>query len=190
MRTMPRTDEDASLVAASQSGDRAAYETLVRRHARAAARFAHRLLGNREDAEDVVQDAFAKAYGNLGAFRGDASFKTWLLHIVLHLGQDQLRRRKRRPVEGLEGVDPPSREPEPERDAATRDELLALREAVDDLPPRQRTALALKVYEGLSYPEVARVLGTSVESARVYLSLARQSIRRRVERAERRRGER
>lgn len=190
MRTMPRTHEDAPLVAASRRGERAAYETLVRRHARAAARLAHRLLGNREDAEDVVQDAFAKAYVNLATFREEASFRTWLLHIVMHLCHDHLRRRERRgPTLGLDGVEPATRDAGPGRDAQARDELRSLREAVDDLPPRQRAALVLKVVEGLPYDEVARALGTTVESARVYLSLARQSIRRRVERAARRRGE-
>ncbi|MFG0316767.1 MAG: RNA polymerase sigma factor [Planctomycetota bacterium JB042] len=190
MRTMPRTHEDAPLVAASRRGERAAYETLVRRHARAAARLAHRLLGNREDAEDVVQDAFAKAFVNLGTFREEASFRTWLLHIVMHLCHDQLRRRERRgPTLGLDGVEPTTPDAGPGRDAQARDELRSLREAVDALPPRQRAALVLKVVEGLPYDEVARALGTTVESARVYLSLARQSIRRRVERAARRRGE-
>lgn len=187
MRTMPRTNEDAPLVAASQRGDRTAYETLVRRHARAAARLALRQLGNREDAEDVVQEAFAKAFVSLASFRGEASFRTWILHITMNMCHDHLRRRRRSgPIARLDGTEPAASGAGPARDAQARDQLESLRAAVDDLPPRQRTALLLKVYEGLPYDEVARVLGTTVESARVYLSLARQSIRRRLERAARR----
>ena len=191
MRTMPRTDEDAPLVAAARSGDRRSFETLVRRHARAAARLANRLLGNREDAEDVVQEAFAKAYQKLDAFRGDASFRTWVSHITMHLCHDRLRVRQRRgAMVALDGVDPvpdpTAGGAAPERHAEARDDLALLRRAVDDLPPRQKSALVLKVYEGLPYDEVAKALGTTVASARVYLSLARQSIRRRLERAERR----
>lgn len=187
---MPHVDDDLLYVRRSQEGDTRAFAELVRRHARPAARLAIRLLGNREDAEDAVQDAFAKAFASLGRFRAEASFKTWLLHIVLNQAQDQLRRRKRRgPLAAAEPVAEASARsdrPDPLRHAAANDDVRVLNEALDGLPPRQRVALLLKVYEGLPYEEVAVALGTTVPAARVYLSLARQSLRRRFERAERR----
>lgn len=183
---MTRTDRDTLLVAAAQAGDREAFEDLVRRNARAAARLAGRLLGNPEDAEDVVQESFTRAYQSLAAFRGDASFRTWVLQITLNISHDHLRRRQRRRSEEtdlLRQLDlAPCRTPGPQRRATARDEVSVLNEAVADLPARQKAALLLKVYEGLSYTEVAEVLGTTIGAARVYLALARQSLRKRFER--------
>ncbi|MFH0945108.1 MAG: RNA polymerase sigma factor [Planctomycetota bacterium] len=194
MRTeaMTKADLDAPLVAAARNGDRAALEQLIRRHARAAARLAGRLLGNREDAEDVVQESFTKAYLNLGSFRERATFRTWLLRITLNLATDLLRQRSRRPSpgglagQGLEG--PPSGAAGPSRRAETREQIDHLHQALCDLPPRQKTALQLKIYEGLTYEEIAAVLGTTEGAARVYLTLARQSLRRRFEQVGKSRG--
>lgn len=179
------TSEDALLVAQAKAGDRAAFDGLVRRHSRPCVRLAARLTGNREDAEDVVQEAFAKAYRFLDRFREDASFRTWMLRITLHQAKDNLRRRVRR--QGMATmtslIDPEVAAPAagPGRTAEARDEVSRLRAALDDLPARQKAALLLKVYEGLPYDEVADALGTTVAAARVYLSLARQSLRRRFD---------
>lgn len=188
MRTaaMALTSEDALLLAQARIGDRRAFEELVRRHARAAARLAARLLESREDAEDVVQEAFTNAYLALASFREDASFKTWVLHITFNLAQDQLRKRARREraigKERPEGAGFPCPAAGPAQRASAREDVERLKNALDDLPPRQKAALLLKVYEGLSYAEVAAVLGTTRAAARVYVSLARQSLRRRFER--------
>ncbi len=187
MRTaaMALTGEDALLLAAARTGDRSAFEQLVRRHARAAARIASRLLESREDAEDVVQDAFTNAFLALASFRGHASFKTWILHITFNLAQDQIRQRARRERTfgrgGHDGAALPCPAAGPARHAAARDDAEHLQRVLEELPPRQKAALLLKVYEGLAYAEVAAVLGTTPGAARVYVSLARQSLRRRCE---------
>jgi len=184
LMTQP-TSEDAPLIAAAKAGDLAAFDGLVRRHSRPCARLAKRLTGNREDAEDVVQEAFAKAYRFLERFREDASFRTWMLRITLHQAKDLLRRRNRRDqMATMTTIADPgvaTSSPGPIRTAEARDEVERLRIALDDLPARQKAALLLKVYEGLPYDEVAEALGTTVAAARVYLSLARQSLRRRFE---------
>ena len=185
LEAMSQTELDAPLIAAARKGDTAPLEQLIRRHARAAARLAGRLLGNREDAEDVVQESFTRAFLNLEKFREKASFRTWLLKITLNVATDVLRKRSRRPGlgdlvgQGTEG--PPSPAAGPSRRAEARDQLDHLNQALHDLPPRQKTALQLKIYEGLSYAEIASVLGTTEGAARVYLTLARQSLRRRFE---------
>lgn len=183
---MAETDADAPLVAAARRGDRAAFEELVRRHARPAQRLAARLVGNREDGEDVVQEAFTKAFQNLASFRGDAAFRTWILHITLNQAQDHLRSRRRRPAGASDAAalcdEIAERRAGPNRDAAAREEASELRRAVDELPPRQKAALLLRIYEGMPYREVARVLGTTIAASRVYLALARQSLRRRFDR--------
>lgn len=179
------TSEDAPLIAAAKAGDLDAFDGLVRRHGRACARLAQRLTGSREDAEDVVQEAFAKAFRFLERFREDASFRTWMLRITLHQAKDVLRRRCRRDqmatMTTLKDPEVESTHAGPTRTAEARDEVARLRLALDELPARQRAALLLKVYEGLPYNEVAEALGTTVAAARVYLSLARQSLRRRFE---------
>lgn len=173
-------DVDASLVAKARRGDLGAFDELVRLHSRMAGRLALRLLGNREDAEDAVQDAFAKAWSHLADFRGDASFRTWVLHITANVAQDLLRKRGRRAGRAdAELEEAVSELDSPRRTAEARDHLALLREAVDALPPRQRLALLLRIYEGLDYEDVAAVLGTTVNATRVYLALARQSLRRR-----------
>lgn len=182
--TLPqRCDEDSLLVTAAKTGDREAFSSLIRRHARTAARLAHRLLKNREDAEDVVQEAFARAFRKIDTFRGDATFRTWILQVTLNEAYDHLRRRKQRSgsQEDLEALLPELADrmaPTPHRISSSRDDLDAVTRALEDLPPRQKTALVLKIYEGLSYPEVAQVMGITVLATRVYLSLARQSLRR------------
>ncbi len=185
-RTM--TDLDAALVHAAKRGDRSAFEQLVTIHARAAGRLAERLVRSREDAEDVVQEAFVRAYTHLDSFRADSSFKTWLYRIVLSVAQDQLRRRGRS-LAGLENSGRTGREPvdvetvasraESTAASESRDRIEQLRAAIETLPHKQRAALFLKVYDGLSHQEVARAIGSTVGAARVYLALARQSLRRR-----------
>ena len=183
VEVMTTTDEDQRLIDAARAGRRSAFDELVRRHARPAARLAGRLVGNREDAEDVVQEAFARAFQHLDGFRGGSSFRTWLLRITVHQSQDLLRRRSRSRVTTRDPAlgEPLSNEPGPARRTESRDSVKRLTDALDELPPRQKAALFLKVYEGMSYDEVAAALGTTVAAARVYLWLARQSIRRRFE---------
>jgi RNA polymerase sigma factor (sigma-70 family) len=179
-RRMTDLELDARLVATALSGDRGAFEELVARHARIAGRLATRLVRNREDAEDVVQESFVKAYTHLADFRLDAPFRAWLLRIVMSVAHDHLRSRARRswslagqPIEGLAIDQDSSDKP------ISRDRIDAMRGAIDELPSKQRAALLLKVYEGLSHQEVARVIGSTAGATRVYLALARQSLRRR-----------
>lgn len=178
---MSDVELDTRLVATAQSGDRAAFEQLVARHARVAGRFAAQIVKNREDAEDVVQEAFVRAYTHLAGFRGEASFRSWLLRIVLGVAQDHLRRRSRRIAQ--HSIDPAIEVVSLDRESSDRpervDRIAILRSAIDDLPTKQKAALLLKVYEGLSHQEVAKVIGSTSGATRVYLALARQSLRRR-----------
>ncbi len=183
---MSTLDADRPLVIAAQGGDTAAFAELVKRHSRACFRLAAKTLGNAEDAEDVVQETFTRVYQSLPRFRGDASFLTWALRITHHLAHDHLRGRRRRSAAIEPAVEAPQEAPDraagPARESAARDDAAALRIALDLLPVRQKTALFLKVWEGLPYTEIARVLGTTVGAARVYLSLARRELRRRLAR--------
>ncbi|MBK6941886.1 MAG: sigma-70 family RNA polymerase sigma factor [Planctomycetes bacterium] len=175
------TDEDAPLVARARAGDRAAFDALVIRHARCVARLARRVVGNAEDAEDVVQETFVRVFQHLQNFRGRSSFRTWSMHIALNLAHDRLRTRRRTPsprdlAAGIAPLDSLA----PDHAANGRDDRAALERAVADLPPRQRLTLLMKVVDGLTHVDIAKVLGTTESAARVYLSMARSTLRRRL----------
>lgn len=174
-------DEDAPLVARARSGDRAAFDALVVRHARSVARLARRVVGNAEDAEDVVQETFVRVYQHLANFRGQATFRTWSMHIALNLAQDRLRARARTPSpRDLAAGVAPTESDAPDQAARGRDDAARLEQAMAELPPRQRLALLMKVVDGLAHVDIAKVLGTTESAARVYLSMARATLRRRL----------
>lgn len=171
------TDLETTRISAAKGGDRVAFEALIREHARAAGRLAYRLCGSRDDAEDIVQDAFVKAFFRLDTYRGDAAFRTWLLRIVFAAAHDSLRNRARH-GKAIDSARTQVRS-ETMPDPSQRERLDAVRRAIEDLPAKQRAALHLKIYEDLDHSEIARVIGSTTASARVYLALARQSLRRR-----------
>lgn len=176
---MSDVELDARLVATAQRGDRRSFERLVAKHARVAGRLAQHIVRNREDAEDVVQEAFVRAYVHLAGFRGESSFRSWLLRIVFSAAHDHLRLRRRgAPALDLAAVSGPVDLESSERPERL-DRIAMLRRAIEELPEKQRAALLLKVYEGLSHDEVARVIRSTAGATRVYLALARQSLRRR-----------
>jgi len=193
----PRRAErnDAELVARAQQGDHAAFGELVDRHRRAVYRAALAALGSPADAEDAAQDAFISAYQRLGSFRGDASFKTWLLTIAWNQALNRRRsliRWWRRTVrssareeqdrlegqEDLEGL--PSGDPSPEQavsDAQLRHDIVA---EIRALPPKLRDALLLAQAGEYSYEEIAVILGTAVGTIKWRVSEARRVIKKRL----------
>lgn len=180
-------DPDAARVLAARGGDGAAFAALVARHQDRVYGLALRLVGNAEDAREVAQDAFVRAFGALGDFRGDASFSSWLYRIVVNLARNRLRDRQRRgrnlavSLEGLRASHPghelpASAEMNP-RLAAERAELEGLLdEALDALNPEFREAFVLRVHEGLPYAEIASVLGCPVGTVRSRLNGARKKL--------------
>ena len=171
-----RGASDLELVAQWKSGDERAATELVSRHAQALARFASS-FGAREDVDDLVQDTFVRAFQSLEGFRGESSFRTWLFTIERRLLLDRRRAEKRRPsrVEVQEG------------DAATEydplDMLVAgeaanrVQDAMKRLSPTQREVFALRVSEGLSYREIAEVVGTTEGAARVHYHNAMRAVK-------------
>lgn len=175
-----RTDETGELVARAKSGERQAFDELVRLTHGDAFGLALRLTGNEEDARDVVQDAYLRAYKGLARFRGDARFSTWLYRIVANCASTQSSRKRRHrhdelPDEALLA------ETRPDNDPALRGEFLALRDeletAVADLPDRLRAVVVLRDVYGLPHEAIANELGISVSSSKVRLHRARQRLR-------------
>ena len=169
-------DPDAELLARMAGGDEAAFRTLTVRKLPRLHGLALRLLGDPAEADDVAQDAFLRTWRQAGAWRpGQARFDTWLHRVVLNLCYDRLRRRRETPV-----ADPPEQvDPALPADQRIEGDETARRvqAALARLPPRQREAIMLQIYQELSNIEIAEVLGVSVEALESLLSRARRALR-------------
>lgn len=152
---------------------RRAFGRLVREHAVILHGLARRLATHPEDAEDLVQETFLRAWKDRGRFRGDADIGTWLYRILLNVCLDRRRRHARLLRWGRAPRRPP---PDPLRQAARRDLLDRVFEAVAGLPGRQRECLLLRVRAGLSYREVAEVMGIGEGGVKSHLVQARRTL--------------
>ena len=185
----PANDE-TRLVDAARSGDVGAFEQLVKRYDRNVFRIAQHITQNREDAEDVVQDAFLKAFQNLGQFQGQSKFYTWLVLIAVNEALMRLRRRRpERMVSIDEDVktedDSIPREiadwsPNPEQLYNQGELKEILQKTIQGLPPSFRTVFILRDVEGLSTEETADALGLSVPDVKSRLLRARLQLRERL----------
>src|SRR6202158_2793692 len=190
----PKVDEPVSdeltLVQAAKNGDVSAFEELVRRYDRNVFRIAQHITQNREDAEDVVQDAFLKAYTNLSQFQGQSKFYTWLVRIAVNEALMKLRpRRPERMVLLDEDVNTEensvprevadwSPNPEQQYNQAELKEILS--KTIQGLPPSFRTVFVLRDVEGLSTEETAAALELSVPAVKSRLLRARLQLRERL----------
>lgn len=172
--------DDSELVAAAQDGSRDAFEELVRRHHATVHTLARRLVGNQEDAHDVVQEAFLRAYKGLGGFRGDAQFSTWMYRITANCAATQMGRASKHRHDELDDDDGlvderPEHDPELSADAASFRERLD--EAIQRLPPRLRAVVMLRdVYE-MPHEAIAAELGITESAAKVRLHRARKKLK-------------
>lgn len=159
--------DDALLTVRAGEGDEDAFETLVRRHGQVLLQLAQRLLGNRADAEDAVQDSFVNAWRRLPEFRGDSAFLTWMYRIVTNRCLNLLR--SRRPVTDLDSLPEPAA-PEhatsPARAAESSAALDALYGVLSQLPAEQRACWVLRELHGLSYDDIAAAVGISRTAVR------------------------
>src|SRR6266540_2813111 len=152
---------DAAAVARARAGDREAFRTLVERHSRTVFRLAFRMTGNEEDAEDVVQETFLKAYRNLQKFAGQSEFSTWLHRIAANCAVDALRRRlprekQERPLEA-EALEAATSGPSPER-VVFGSEFQRVARSLEGLSAMERAAFVLRHFEGRTIAEIGRTL--------------------------------
>lgn len=179
-------DSDNALVKRARDGEFEAFELLFERHRQLVYRFAYQMVPRRDDAEDIVQEAFVRAYQNLHRYRDEAKFTTWLLRIVSNLCTDQARMKNRR--EALEqqeasgalvwmtegNVDDPVGDLEQER------RVKVLRTALSALPAHHRQVIVLRDLEEREYSEIAGILGCTVGGAKLRVLRARRALRDRV----------
>jgi len=190
-------EEDRGLIAKAQAGDTAAFRSLVERHQRRAYAIAYSLVRDEHDARELVQDAFLRVFKGLGTFQNNSSFFTWLYRIVTNLSIDLMRKPGRSPGGGLglsdlggkgdgdpesDGVDFPllSRiDGSDPVDVLRRREIAArIQSALDALPPYHRSVIVMREVEGLSYDEMAHVMGVSKGTIMSRLFHARQKLQR------------
>lgn len=189
--SLPRTpaDDDRSLAQDAARGDRRAFDRLVARYLDRTLRICVRLVGNLEDAEDAVQETFVRAHARLKSFAGRSTFGTWITSIALRLCSDveRARRSRRRHVGELPSDFDLDRDAHAPRSASPalqseqRETVRDVEAALARLPRRLRVALTLRTIEGLDYEEVARVMGTTIRSARLYVWEARQRLARELD---------
>ena len=165
---------DESLMQAAGRGDLQAFEEIVHRHQAWAWRVAYRFLGHEEDAADVVQDAFLRLLDAASRYRPTAGFKTYLYQIISRLCLD--RAKKKQPLYLREIPEIPDPSPDAGEAMVHNETAAAVRVALDALPPRQRMAVILKYYEGLSYADIAKAMGITVKAVERLLDRARKML--------------
>ena len=182
---MGRSDEE--LVEACQAGEASAFDVLVARWEDRIRGAAYRFLGSEEEAKDVAQEAFLKAYRALGSFKREARFSSWLYQIATNLCRDRLRRRRTRAavsLEELEETGPVIVETRPGAHEQLQQLDLArvVRRAVHTLPEEQREVVILKEYQGLTFLEIAQALDVPVSTVKTRLYRGLGQLRLRLER--------
>ena len=172
--------EDRELVVRFQRGDETAFNELVARHRQEVYFLALGLTGTREDAEDLAQDAFVRAYEGLLKFRGRASFRTWMYRIALNLCLNEIRKRKIRQMLSLENVGfmLASRERGADEVVEGEERQQRLMAAIGRLPPKQKRVFILRYFAELPHGEIAEITGREVGTVKANYFQAVQRLRR------------
>ncbi|HKM39400.1 MAG TPA: sigma-70 family RNA polymerase sigma factor [bacterium] len=175
---------DETLVRRSRKGDKEAFSILVERYQKKIYNLAYRLVSNTDDAYDITQEAFYRAYVRIKSFRGGSSFATWLYRIATNVSYDELRRRKNRPTVSIDDFGP-NKPALTIADQATgpAEECLSsliqqqLQEMIFSLPLQQRAAVVLRDIQGLSYDEISQILHCSLGTVKSRISRGRRALR-------------
>ncbi len=159
-----------------RAGDHKAFQDLVRPHLQGLLALAGRQTGDAHWAEDLVQEVLVRAYGGLGAFRGDSTLRTWLFRILVRLASEPQRWQHRERAGSLTGEIPDHLDLMPDQTALSRELGHRIDEAMERLSPRQRMALHLRAVEGMDYGAIAAVLECTNAAARMSVLAARRSV--------------
>jgi len=177
---------DQQLVERAQHGDKHAFELLVVKYQRKLGRLLSRFIRNPSEVEDVVQEAFIKAYRALPSFRGESAFYTWLYRIGINAAKNYLVSEGRRPptttgfdseeAEGFEDADQLRNINTPENELMSKQVAETVNKAMDSLPEELKTAITLREIEGLSYDEIANMMNCPIGTVRSRIFRARETI--------------
>jgi RNA polymerase sigma-70 factor, ECF subfamily len=189
---MTSSDSDVALMLRVGDGDTDALRELIERHQRAVVNTIHRAIGDAWEAEDLAQRVFVQVHRSAKRYKPTAKFTTWLFTITRNTILNEHRRRNRHPSESLDALQEPrdadsagwqapdTTTSDPAQTAVERELQEKIAEAVRELPEAQRTAVVLCRYEGLSYEEIAQVLGCSVSATKSLLHRARLTLKERL----------
>ena len=179
-------DTDSALVKQARDGDYGAFEKLFDRHRVLVYRFAYQMTSRRDDAEDIVQEAFVRAYQNLHRYRDEAKFTTWLLRIATNLCTDQARMAQRRlaleqqeAAGALDWMTSGDTE-DPIQNLEANRRKIALRKALNALPAHHRAVIVLRDIEEREYPDMAAILRCTVGGAKLRVLRARRALKDRI----------
>lgn len=180
-------DSDEALVWKARNGDYSAFERLFERHRDLVYRYAYQMAPRRDDAEDIVQEAFIKAYQNLQRYRDEAKFTTWLLRITANLGTDRARMSNRRQTleqresgGALVWMTVGNSHQDPVDNLEQEQRRALLREAIDQLPDHHRNAIVFRDIQEMEYDDIAEFFGCSVGGAKLRVLRARRALRDRL----------
>ena len=183
---MPRTDEE--LVALSIGGDVESFNQLVLRWERPIFALAYRVIGREEEARDVVQETFLRAFRGIGNFRGQAKFSSWVYRIALNLCRDWMRRERRTPIlpspEGVDVIELAAQQGPVEsiEDLVARNDMSkVVADLMTRLPEEQRTAIILKEYHGMTFQEIADLQGVPLSTVKTRLYQGLNVLRRHLQ---------
>lgn len=173
-----RDSDDATLVAACAAGAREAFDLIVERHSRTVYSVCYRFTGRHEDAADLAQDTFVRAYRSIGSFRGQSALSTWLYRIAVNvcLNRAAVARPPTEEIDARQHVDQTQPPPDAGLHHAQRAHLV--RRAIARLPDRQRLTVILRVYQGQTHEEIARALGSSVGTVKANFFHALRNLKR------------
>ena len=186
---MIQDETDQELVRRVQSGDKVAFDLLVRKYQHKVLKLVSRFVSDLAEAEDVAQEAFLKAYRALPSFRGDSAFYTWLYRIAINTAKNALVSSRRRPIDfDLDLQDPEQYDRQallkeadtPEGVALTEEIRTTVEKAIEQLPEDLRTAIVLRELEGMSYEEIAQAMDCPVGTVRSRIFRAREAIDKRL----------
>ena len=168
---------EPALVAACLDGVAGAFDVVVERHRRSVYQLCYRFVGNHEDASDLSQEVFLRAYRGLGSFRGQSSIATWLYRIAVNLSLNRVGAKKltTEPLEDQQHIDTRSESPS---ERLLQDERASrVRAAIAELPRKQKAVLVLRIYHELSHQEIAEIVGTSVGAVKANVFHALQNLK-------------
>jgi RNA polymerase sigma-70 factor (ECF subfamily) len=179
-------DGDEALVRCARSGDFTAFERLFERHRTLVYRYAYQMTSRRDEAEDMTQEVFVRAYQNLHRYRDEAKFTTWLLRIATNLSTDRLRMmQRRRHLEQQEAAGALAwmtvgEQEDPVHNLEAERRVVALRKALNALPAHHRNMIVLRDIEERDYHEISSILGCTVGGAKLRVLRARRALRDRM----------
>ena len=170
--------DDRALVAAFRAGRREAFDVIVVRHRRSVYQICYRFVNNHEDASDLAQDVFVRAFKGLSRFKGDAALATWLYRVAVNacLNRVALKRPETAELDPAAHID--TRAVNPLDDVLRAERAEAVRAAIAKLPPKQRATLMLRVYQECSHEEIANALGSTVGAVKANFFHALGNLRR------------